>query len=470
MYRPVVSKIRVFDRSNKSYASANREYVKYIATRPGVDLSPMSDNYTYTKYIAERPRSSGLWGNIDTENYLDVASQVYEKSQDNQLVYRAIVSLSPQDAVELGYTDKKPWMNMVNAVMPDIAEQFNISIRDIRYIAAYHREESHPHVHIVFWSEKEQLKDKFISVKTQNCCREIFSREIFKAERENLITEKTLKRNATLTQVEAALDETGILSQIPGDRVDHFFGRTSMEDCEKLAEKMLELKQSIPTNGRKYYQYMPPEVKEKIDLITKMLLERSDIAKEYRAFKAAAENISRTYSSTEGKASRVTQSAQEDLNKRIGNLIVRKTLEIEQYKVCDIPDHLLGVTEDAGSVEESHIQNQIDGTVKEDFDKNEKTVALAWQLWNDKKEKNNPAAGKQLLQDLADQGNQEAIESLNVMRNIESGRAVNFAYALFRSAFSHCNRRRQEREAVHSHSMQKKKKHKRRTHMEELEL
>lgn len=66
----------------------------YIATREGVDLSQINriedmvnvnadlndygedligkeaDNSTYLKYIANRPRSHGLFGNIDTDNFL----------------------------------------------------------------------------------------------------------------------------------------------------------------------------------------------------------------------------------------------------------------------------------------------------------------------------------------------------------------------------------------------------------------
>ena len=72
----------------------------YIATREGVDLSQINriedmvnvnadlndygedligkeaDNSTYLKYITNRPRSHGLFGNIDTDNFSEVSKKI----------------------------------------------------------------------------------------------------------------------------------------------------------------------------------------------------------------------------------------------------------------------------------------------------------------------------------------------------------------------------------------------------------
>lgn len=139
-HSPLMSKIRCPHPNRKSTRVRNRNYLMYIATREGVDLTDTSldknlaeqalsienlddenmsteaANNIYVKYIAERPRSHGLFGssNVDVTDVKKLSNEMAELSKKGVNIYRGIVSLSGQDAIELGY-DKKRELGKSNA-------------------------------------------------------------------------------------------------------------------------------------------------------------------------------------------------------------------------------------------------------------------------------------------------------------------------------------------------------------------
>ena len=175
-YKPLVSKIRVHNPNKKGSANANRNYVKYIATREGVSLETVSDindvlntdgmmekvlkedvihteanNKEYLEYMARRPRSHGLFGNIDTEDLTEVSSRIDGLTKEGKVIYRGIISLGERDGEELGFRNMGAWNNYLKRVMPEIAQKLGISSYDHTWVAAFHAEETHPHVHYMLW-------------------------------------------------------------------------------------------------------------------------------------------------------------------------------------------------------------------------------------------------------------------------------------------------------------------------------
>lgn len=327
-----MSKIRVYDRRSTGYANANKEYLKYIATRPGVDLTPMSDNYVYTKYIAERPHSSGLWGNFDVSDYLQVARDIYDIGQQHSTIYRTIVSLSEHDAKALGYDQKDKWVSLVNQAMPDIGKQFGIDVKDLKYAAAFHREETHPHCHIMFWSSAEnQVKRNYISVRQQHECREAFARVAFEEERRQLVAEKTALRDLLIAET-----KSGVQELFNTKKLGIWPGRTDSTDLQRLGDMLLDLRSSLPPSGKRYYKYMPADVKVKIDRITDDILERRDCKKQYKEYLEKSKTISRLgYSSTEQRAQAVQNRAETDLKTRLGNIVLSSIKDLERFHLID---------------------------------------------------------------------------------------------------------------------------------------
>jgi len=133
-FSPLISKIRCHNPNRKRSGIANRNYLTYIATREGVDISDINNiddlmktseilekdldenivhkeasNENYMRYMAKRPRSHGLFGNIKTDDLNYVASLVADLTKEGKNIYRGIISLSEKDAEALGFTNKEKW-------------------------------------------------------------------------------------------------------------------------------------------------------------------------------------------------------------------------------------------------------------------------------------------------------------------------------------------------------------------------
>ena len=211
-YRPLVSKIRVHNPNKVRASVANKNYVKYIATREGVALDDpenvdelmrmpgmekvslneqfvheKANNENYLRYIACRPRSHGLFGNIDTSDLNAVMKEVAEVSEQNRIVYRGVISLSEKDAEALNFKTSAAWNQYLRKVMPGLAKELGVSSNHT-WVAAFHGEQTHPHIHYELWDNCDRVKSSFIHTSTQKKCREFLSKEMFDSEYERMIS------------------------------------------------------------------------------------------------------------------------------------------------------------------------------------------------------------------------------------------------------------------------------------------
>lgn len=349
----VVSKIRVYNPNKKSSKHANKGFLKYIATRPGVDITSldlnekienlyldMSDDKKYLEYITYRPKSHGLFGNVDTTYVDQVANEMYSLTKDGNIIYRGIVSLCEEDARDLGYLDKNKWNTLLRATMPDVSYTLGISISTMKWVAAFHNEEGHPHVHYMLWDSRKRVASPYIHVAKQQRCREILSKEIFQDERVNLVIEKTVERddiiklakNITKDSQEYLININS-LETIP-QRIPK---RIGINEAEEIAAKLGRLVDLLPEHGRINYAFAPKEVKAYTDDIVDMIFKRKDVSKELNSFLKHNEEISQTYSALDEKVQRATSKAYLDIERRIQNVVLNaaKELRISNYKKAD---------------------------------------------------------------------------------------------------------------------------------------
>lgn len=203
--KPLISKIRCPSPNKAGTIKRNMNYVEYIATREGVDLTDIDCNdelvrdagrdvENYFESGNQRLSSNGLFGNIDTTNLKAVSRHLGDLSKEGRNIYRGIVSLSEEDALNLGYDQKQKWADYMRAVIPDVAKEFGIEISKLQWTAAVHMEKGHPHCHYMFWSKEDKISSPFIHESKQNKIREFLSKEMFKEERALLVAEKDTKR------------------------------------------------------------------------------------------------------------------------------------------------------------------------------------------------------------------------------------------------------------------------------------
>lgn len=320
----LISKIRVLSPNYNKTKIMNRNYLLYIATREGVDLTPSLDNERDTlnqenHYINDRPRSHGLFGNLEKEKISDIdnlAKEMYRMSGEKN-IYKGIISLSSEDAIKLGYTTKEKWEEYLNFVMPDIADKLQIPLSKMQWVAAFHMEESHPHVHYMLWSSGKEIINPYIHTAVQNSIREVLSKKMFEEERNQEVMLKTLARD---TIVELSKDVT--------EKAIRYSMKIPDAQIEKLSNMIKNLLYKLPKSGRTAYQLLQPEVKKEVDAVVKYIKNEIPVIKEeYDKYIKAVENINKTYSVVGDKALRNIENAEKDMDKRIANIVIKATMK-----------------------------------------------------------------------------------------------------------------------------------------------
>lgn len=346
--KPLISKIRCPSPNKKGTIKRNMNYVEYIATREGVDLTNIdlseeyvrdtenyyeSENDTYVKYIAERPNSNGLFGNIDTTDLKAVSRHLGDLSKEGRNIYRGIVSLSEEDALSLGYDQKQKWADYMRSVIPDVAKEFGIEISKLQWTAAVHMEKGHPHCHYMFWSKEDKISSPYIHKSKQNKIREFLSKEMFKEERALLVAEKDTKRELITQFGKRMLKEE--LQQLLTEKEKNtasILGKVKQEHLEDFGGKLGRIADKLPETGRLDYKLLPPDAKKEVDDMVSKVLELPAMKKEYTAYLKAAENISKTYSPSNKHHQYNIDKADKDIRKRMANIILKSSKEILRDK------------------------------------------------------------------------------------------------------------------------------------------
>lgn len=120
---------------NAESLQSDEIYMRYIATRPG----------------AEKHGEHGLFGSSLRVD-LDTALYLLERHEGN--VWTFIFSLRREDAERLGYNSARKWQALLSSKQTVMASALNIPVRNFRWYAAYHDADSHPHVHMMAWSDE----------------------------------------------------------------------------------------------------------------------------------------------------------------------------------------------------------------------------------------------------------------------------------------------------------------------------
>lgn len=403
-FKPLVSKIRCWNPNKGGYTKKNYNYMHYIATREGVDLSQINriedmvnvnadlndygedligkeaDNSTYLKYITNRPRSHGLFGNIDTDNFSEVSKKLNEVTKQDRIIFRGIISLSKEDAEALEYTSAEKWNTYLRSVMPDIAKELSVSPNNMTWVAAFHAEANHPHVHYMLWDNRDKVMSPYIHVSRQEACRKICQDAMFTPENEALIRSITeaerkelyMQQNVARNEITSFLKEMYQGDNVPGVVKEILPERTSPEDHKRLNRLYEKILNTMPGSGRIAYKFMPPECKGYIDKVTDILLKRPDIGGQYDVYMKAVGDIHRVLGKTSREISKEMTSAKEDLYNRTGNIILQS--------VCCLKEQILGDKEsvyadfiypDPEEAENIDLTDSNENDFEEDYDDSE---------------------------------------------------------------------------------------------------
>ena len=236
-------------------------YLRYIATRPG----------------AEKHGAHGLFGREDNAN-LNAAMRDLTAHDGN--VWTIIYSLHREDAERLGYNNAAAWRKLLISQQNKFAEAFHIPASALHWYAAYHDADTHPHIHMMLWTDQETVLKRDAVVKLRSA----MTNSIFQAELENLYIRKDI----------AYKDVTEAAREVMHDLVDRM--ESVSEPPAAIQQKLLELATELrTTGGKKQYAYLKKPLKDMVDSIVDELEKLPEVAAYYAVWNGLHDTLEGYY-------------------------------------------------------------------------------------------------------------------------------------------------------------------------------
>ena len=236
-------------------------YLRYIATRPG----------------AEKHGAHGLFGRQENTN---LTAAMHDLTAHNGNVWTIIYSLHREDAERLGYNNAAAWRKLLVSQQNKFAEAFHIPASALHWYAAYHDADTHPHIHMMIWTDQETVLKRDAVVKLRSA----MTNSIFQAELENLYIRKDAAykdvTEATRTAMYGLVDRLESIENPP----------------ESIQQKMLELALELRmVGGKKQYGYLKKPLKDKVDEIVDELENLPEVAAYYSVWNGLRDTLEGYY-------------------------------------------------------------------------------------------------------------------------------------------------------------------------------
>ena len=236
-------------------------YLRYIATRPG----------------AERHGAHGLFGREDNAN-LNAAMRDLTAHDGN--VWTIIYSLHREDAERLGYNNAAAWRKLLISQQNKFSEAFHIPASALHWYAAYHDADTHPHIHMMLWTDQETVLKRDAVVKLRSA----MTNSIFQAELENLYIRKDAAYKDVTEAARAVMHELVDCMEAVSDPP------ASIQ--QKLLELAMELRM---VGGKKQYAYLKKPLKDKVDSIVDELEKLPEVAAYYAVWNGVRDTLEDYY-------------------------------------------------------------------------------------------------------------------------------------------------------------------------------
>ena len=259
-------------------------YMKYIATRDGVEILDEDAEGIYMRYIATRPRAEkheghGLFG---AELHVDLEKTMQELKAHEGNVWTIIYSLRREDAARLGYDNAESWRLTLLAHQNDFAEAMQIPPEHLRWYAAFHDEGEHPHIHMMLWSDDPQYgflrKDRLLHMQS------VLTNTIYADELKEIYIQKDVAYKEVTEAARAVMHDLV-------DRIDLI-----SEPPASIQQKLLELALELRTvSGKKQYGYLKKPLKDTVDSIVDELEKLPEVAAYYSVWNGLRDTLEGYY-------------------------------------------------------------------------------------------------------------------------------------------------------------------------------
>ena len=278
------------------------EFVRYMGMRPGV----------------EKQAAHGLFSQTDEPRSLNKI--VNEVAGHQGIVWSHVLSLRREDAARLGYDNQAAYKTLLRNSLSLLAEGHKIDPANLRWVAAYHNEDSHPHVHLLVYSSDPA--EGYLTNTGIERMRGGFAKVIFQDTLKQLYDQQTDARDALR-------EKAGRLLKDLTYRIDA--GDYADEQLETMLTQLRDRLQDVP--GKRIYQSRLPNG----------LAENDQIAALYKIWQEQRRAILETYSDTE-RESQPLSSRKEF--RPVQNMVIRAALSLSSHSPMEEPES--GWDEDSG--------------------------------------------------------------------------------------------------------------------------
>lgn len=268
-------------------------YLRYIATRPG----------------AEKHGAHGLFGR---EENADLNTAIRDLTSHDGNVWTIIYSLHREDAERLGYNSAAAWQKLLVRQQSKFAEAFHVPVSALHWYAAYHDADTHPHIHMMVWTDQETVLKRDAVVKLRSA----MTNSIFQAELENLYIRKDI----------AYKDVTEAAREVMHDLVDRM--ESVSEPPASIQEKLLELALELRTvSGKKQYAYLKKPLKDMVDSIVDELEKLPEVAAYYSVWNGLRDTLEGYYKNRSRQHNPLSQQKE---FRAIKNAIIQEAERLRQ--------------------------------------------------------------------------------------------------------------------------------------------
>ena len=273
---------KAFNPNKRSTYFMHKEYTSYLANSEYA-IKNKNTNHGLFGYVSDIPNIQEL------KSINPIVEHVTKLARNKVPIYRGLISLREYDAMRLGYDKQEKWQELLENKLVSIANKMNIKYEDLQDAGAVHLEEGHPHLQFFVWSKQKDKMNYFIKYSNINKLRNEFINEVFKEDllpiyqEKDLAKKKIISENEIINKIKQISQNQDFVNDII--KYEKIFNQNKImkqifkdEELKQIVDLLLDFKNDLQTIGGSIkYQYLMryPEIIEKIDNISKQLIETS---------------------------------------------------------------------------------------------------------------------------------------------------------------------------------------------------
>ena len=290
----------------------------------------------------------------EINDFQAIKNHIKEKSKNKTTFYKCVVSLIEEDALQKNYDSREAWEQLIKNNSSKLAKQMGIKVENFEYVCSVHMEKGHPHMHFMAWDKNQEILRTSIPKQNFANIRKYLTNYIFKDELQDIYNLKNESKKDYENSLKDMFDISDedyrkILQEIKSFDEDmnesKIFNIALKDSCiENIMHEIYLLKNQLPRTGRLSYKFMPQDIKNHLDTISKKIIDDNlDVRTSFYKYIKSVKNVTEFSSRDEKYIDKNVKKAEDELLKFSGNQILKICKEINnkefEYKKQEIEEN-----------------------------------------------------------------------------------------------------------------------------------